>query len=38
MIQEEWTDGDKLTCLKCDRFVTQINEEGLCPLCEEFLE
>lgn len=30
---EDWTDGDKLDCVKCDRFVSSINDEGLCPQC-----
>ena len=34
MTQEDWIDGDRLTCLKCDRFVTEINSQGLCSICE----
>ena len=28
---EDWTDGDKLTCIKCDRFVSILNENKMCP-------
>jgi len=31
--REDWTDGDKLDCVKCDRFVSSVNEDGLCPEC-----
>jgi Zn finger protein HypA/HybF involved in hydrogenase expression len=34
-MKEEWIDGDKLNCIKCDRSVESINNEGLCPECEE---
>jgi hypothetical protein len=29
----DYRDGDKLDCVKCDRFVSEINNEGLCPQC-----
>ena len=22
-------------CIKCDRFVAEVNKEGLCPECQE---
>ena len=34
MTQEEWVDCDKLNCLKCDRFVSYLNDNGLCSECE----
>jgi len=35
MIEEDWLDGDKLSCKKCDRFVSSINDKGFCPNCEK---
>jgi len=34
-LKEDWIDFDKLNCIKCDRFVESVNEEGLCPECAE---
>ena len=31
--REDWTDGDKLDCVRCDRFVSSVDEHGLCPEC-----
>ena len=33
MTQEDWVDGDRLTCLKCDNFVSELNSKGLCQTC-----
>ena len=33
--KEDWVDGDKLTCLKCDGFVSSLNKKGLCSKYEE---
>jgi len=33
--KEDWVDEEELNCIKCDRFVNSINQEGFCPECEE---
>lgn len=30
------TDGDKLSCMKCDSFILELNEDGMCNECSEF--
>jgi hypothetical protein len=32
-MEEDWIDGDRLCCSKCDRFVSEINDKNLCPSC-----
>lgn len=32
-MEEDWTDGDKLVCAACDRFVSSLDKNGLCPEC-----
>ena len=36
--REDYLDGDKLSCVGCDRFVRNVNEDGLCEECEWMLE
>lgn len=31
--REDFIDCDKLVCSKCDRFVTSLNKQNLCPEC-----
>lgn len=31
--QYDYTDGDQLQCLACDRFIDTLNPEGLCLVC-----
>ena len=31
--QTDSVDGDRLTCVKCDRFVDYLDENNLCPQC-----
>ena len=32
-MQCDFTDGDKLDCVKCDRFVSEIDDDNMCPQC-----
>jgi len=34
-VESDYIDGDELECCKCDRFVSEINNDGFCLECEE---
>jgi len=36
MSEYDNVDGDRLNCVKCDNFITEIDGRGFCPVCAEF--